>query len=466
LESLEHAKEFRMHMSLRKLTLFTVNLLLLAFLMPMQNSHAASIGSSPCTQNVTTTATTAVVYDNSNSKCYVIFLKGSNSWTAPSGISSVDLLLIGAGGAGGSGAWGGGGGAGGIVLDTGYTITPGNTYSLAIGDSGTPGNASLTSGSPPSGNQSGNGGDTWFNTNSSLVAIGGGAGASYSWGQASFTAFCAGRSGGSGGGATECTSGVVNAGGSSTQTLPTGADAYYGNTGGSTPNASNYSGGGGGGSGAAGSSVSAADSPGAGGNGTQAFASWISAITSSMAASWQTATTNGYIAAGGGGASHYSAAGGLGGGGKGGINTSSSTINGDNGVANTGSGGGGSSYSGPGYGGYGGSGLLVIRYAAAVSTTVSLGLAGGVKVATYRAPIALTATLTGGNGKVRFYQDGKIIPGCQSITSSGLSATCMWRPASKRYINLSAELVANGAVLGSKSIPITVTIVNRSGTRN
>ena len=439
------------------------------FIAPIIQSNsafAASVGSSPCTSTVSDNTTVSVVYSSGTAKCYLIFLRGSNSWTVPAGITSADLLLIGGGGAGGGGAWAGGGGAGGVVLASGYSLTPSSNYSIAVGDSGTPGVASLTGGPGPTGNLSGNGGDTWFNSSSSLVAKGGGAGASYSWGQSSYAAYCAGRDGGSGGGATECNNGSVNAGGSTTQTLPAGATSLYGNAGGSTPNANNASGAGGGGSGAAGSAVTGGNSPGAGGNGTQAFASWISVISSAMPSAWQSATTGGYIAAGGGGAAQTFALGGSGGGGKGGNNSSNTAINGDDGVPNTGSGGGGGTYNGnSGYGGYGAYGLMIIRYAASVSTTVSIGLAGNVTSVTYRAPISITATLTGGNGKVRFFQDGKIIPGCQSINSSGLSATCTWRPSSKRPIRITAELVSGGAVLGSKSLPITVSVVNRAGKR-
>ena len=426
-------------------------------------SFAATAGSAPCLSNVTDSTTVSVVYASGSNQCYVIFRSGTNAWTAPSTVTSADILVIAGGGSGGSGAWGGGGGAGGIVLDTGYATTPSTSYSLAVGAGGTPGTATLDN----SLNRSGNGFDSWFGSNSSLVAKGGGAGASYAWSRTPYTD-CNGANGGSGGGATECNnSGVTNTGGTSTQTLPSGANAKYGNSGGGTPTASWASGGGGGGSGVAGSAVTTSGVGAKGGDGTQDFASWITAFTSGMSgvSGWSTATSGGYIAGGGGGGtSSTRGAPGLGGGGYGADQTNG--LNGVDGVSNTGSGGGGSSYNGAASGGYGGSGLLVIRYAATVSTTVSLGLAGGVKVATYRAPIALTAVLTGGNGKVRFYQDGKVSPGCQSITSSGLSATCLWKPAVKRFTNLTAELVANGVVLGSKSIPITVSIVNRSGKRS
>ncbi|CAB4715993.1 unannotated protein [freshwater metagenome] len=427
-------------------------------------SFAATAGSAPCLSTVTDSSTVSVVYSSSQSKCYVIFKSGSNAWTAPSTVTSVDILVIAGGGAGGSGAWGGGGGAGGVVLDNTYTTTPSTSYSLTIGTGGTPGTSTLDNAL----NRSTNGADSWFGSNSTLVAKGGGAGASYAWGKTPITD-CNGANGGSGGGATECNNaGNTNTGGTSTQTLPTGATIKYGNSGGGTPTANYSSGAGGGGSGAAGSAVTTIGTGANGGDGTQDLTSWITAFATGMSgvSGWSAATSNGRIAAGGGGAAGPTrGAPGLGGGGYGGDSTNG--INGVDGVTNTGSGGGGGSYNGnTGTGGSGGSGLIVLRYTAAVATAVSIGLAGGVSIATYRAPIAITATLTGGNGKVRFYQDGKVIPGCQSITSSGLSATCMWRPASKRFITLTAELVASGAVLGSKSIPITVSIGSRSGKRS
>ena len=442
---------------------FSLLSIVIAPVMFAEPSSAATIGSAPCLSTVTDTTTVSVVYASGTSQCYVIFKGGSNAWTAPSSVTSADILVIAGGGAGGSGAWAGGGGAGGIVIDTAYAITPLTSYSLTVGDGGAPGTADLNNAV----NRSGNGADSWFGSNSTLVAKGGGAGASYAWNRTPITD-CNGSNGGSGGGATECNNaGYTNTGGTSTQTLPTGANAKYGNNGGGTPTANWASGGGGGGSGVAGAAVTASGTGAKGGDGTQDFSSWITAITSGMTgvSGWSTATTSGYIAGGGGGAAGPTrGAPGLGGGGYGGDQTNG--INGISGVANTGSGGGGSSYNGPATGGTGGSGLLIIRYSASVTTAVSVGLAGGVKTATYRAPIAITATLTGGNGKVKFYQDGKVIPGCQSIASSGLTATCLWRPASKRLITLTAELVANGAVLGSKSIPITVSISNRSGIRN
>ena len=54
-------------------------------------SFAATAGSSPCLSTVTDSLTVSVVYSSSQSKCYVIFKSGSNAWTAPSAVTSVDI---------------------------------------------------------------------------------------------------------------------------------------------------------------------------------------------------------------------------------------------------------------------------------------------------------------------------------------------------------------------------------------
>ena len=60
---------------------------------------------------------------------------GSQTWTPPSGVTSVDWLVVGGGGGGGD-RYGGGGGAGGYQAGTGLTVTPGTTYTMAIGSGG------------------------------------------------------------------------------------------------------------------------------------------------------------------------------------------------------------------------------------------------------------------------------------------------------------------------------------------
>ena len=333
--------------------------------MPHPEADAATLTSSSCTSIVQDSSTSAIT--SSGGFCYLIFKSGTNTWTVPSGVTSSSILIIAGGGAGGGGAWGAGGGAGGIVYDAAYAVTSGSTYSLSVGSGGTAGAGTLS----VSTNSSTNGSDSWFFSNSTLVAKGGGAGASYAWGQ-SAGALCQGRSGGSGGGSSECNDGSTNTGGASTQTIPSGADAAYGFAGGSTPSANYYSGAGGGGAGQVGTSVTAASAPGRGGNGTNVFSSWLTIISSSMTdvSGWSTATSSGYIAGGGGGSSKATpGGGGSGGGGAGGTDVSNATLNGTAGIANTGSGGGGGTYNGTsGVGGAGGSGLLIIKFQVSDST--------------------------------------------------------------------------------------------------
>jgi hypothetical protein len=101
------------------------------------------------------------------------------SWTAPTYIDTINLLVI-AGGGGGGGADGAGGGAGGLIYKEGYSVTPGDTYDITIGAGGAGGSSA--------------GYDGENSTFGSIEAWGGGGG-----GQ-SLGAVGPGRPGGSGGG--------------------------------------------------------------------------------------------------------------------------------------------------------------------------------------------------------------------------------------------------------------------------
>jgi len=61
---------------------------------------------------------------------------GTYSWTAPAGVYSVSVVCVGAGGTyspgGGLGATGGGGGA--LAYANNIAVTPGNTYTVVVGD--------------------------------------------------------------------------------------------------------------------------------------------------------------------------------------------------------------------------------------------------------------------------------------------------------------------------------------------
>jgi hypothetical protein len=102
---------------------------------------------------------------------------GAGTWTAPCDVTSITVEVWGAGGGGqraeGNPAAGGGGSGGGYVRTT-YAVTGSTTYNLFVGAGGT-------------GNSGGNGQSSWFNNNTTILAVGGiGAGAAVtannSWG--------------------------------------------------------------------------------------------------------------------------------------------------------------------------------------------------------------------------------------------------------------------------------------------
>ena len=222
--------------------------------------------SSNTTSNFTLRAVDAA--SNTTSRAFSITLTPYNSesftssgtFSVPSGITSVDVLVVagGAGGGshGGSGYNGGGGGAGGLIFMPGYPVTPGGTVSVTVGcgGAGNPG-----TGQPGPCGTGTNGQNSVFGT---LTAQGGGAGGG---GQASQAG--GGSQGGSGGGGGGDTN--TSTGGQGTQpTQPGNSGAYgFGNNGGATQSAGPGYGGGGGGAGAAGCTTTPSCTPFSGGAG-------------------------------------------------------------------------------------------------------------------------------------------------------------------------------------------------------
>jgi hypothetical protein len=110
-------------------------------------------------------------YNNTRYRYNVVEFKtvGTTTWKVPSGVTSVDYLVVGGGGGGANGydnAGGGGGGAG-MVLSGSMPVLPGNILNITIGDGGAGGaNTRL--------NNAGSTGDTSsFHT---INALGGGGG--------------------------------------------------------------------------------------------------------------------------------------------------------------------------------------------------------------------------------------------------------------------------------------------------
>ena len=164
----------------------------------------------------------------------------SGTFNVPSGVSSVQVLVV-AGGGGGGSSIGGGGGAGGLVYHSGFSVTPGGTVSVTVGDGGV-GDTTPTGPGPSTGT---NGQDSVFGT---ITAKGGGAGGSR---QESPYAATPGNPGGSGGGSSSADNPPAGTGGSATQS-PSGGGQGFGGDGGNGRVRQPHGAGGGGGAGAGG----------------------------------------------------------------------------------------------------------------------------------------------------------------------------------------------------------------------
>lgn len=277
-----------------------------------------------------TIITTTIQWTNTGSQSYSVLTGttptlSNTSWTAPTGVTQVEVLVVAGGGGGGSPAGGfpytgGGGGAGGLIYSSAFAVTPGTSYTVTVGTGGAGGGSSGAAGSV--------GNNSVFG---SLTAIGGGGGG----GLAATT----GSVGGSGGGGSSPTIPYTNGSAGTAGQGFAGGRGFQGST----------SGGGGGGGAGGGGADGLNAIAGAGGPGLN--------FSISGSSNWY---------AGGGGASTEVtgtyAIGGLGGGGAGGQG------NGSAGTASTGGGGGGATrgvYSA----GAGGSGIVIIRYTLASDTT-------------------------------------------------------------------------------------------------
>jgi len=270
----------------------------------------------------------------------------SGTFAVPTGVTSVDALVVGGGGQGKH--FGGGGGAGGLVFMPGYPVTPGGTITVTIGEGGLGELAWPSAG--PSGN---NGQDSVFGT---LTAKGGGFGGGYP-GQT-------GGQGGSGGGAP--VDGPNKFGQGIQATQPDDSGAYgFGNNGGNSPGPNSSNGGGGGGAGAVGA------------NGSYPYSATIASGNGGIGKAYTIAdgTTPVYYAGGGGGTFMGNCAigptrgrGGQGGGGNAGSEApgSGAPLCGQPGGNNKGGGAGAPGKQGclaaSGFSGSGGKGVVIVRW--------------------------------------------------------------------------------------------------------
>jgi len=289
---------------------------------------------------------------------------GSGTFSVPTGLTTVDVLVVAGGGAGGkfssTGYGAGGGGAGGLVYRPAFPVTPAGSISYTVGAGGN------NSYGHNQANPQNKGQDSVFGT---LTSKGGGCGASTGTDGTS-TALNGGSGGGHcyGSGGPSSIPDNSNAaiglfgnpsgrkGGDSTQPQVGGDSTTYGfgNSGGDGETTTGH-GSGGGGAGTAGYDYGLNNAPQGGGNGHGGAGKAYSITGAST-----------LYAGGGGGGAYFNYGLGAAGGGNGGTNGgqgSQGTTGATSAQANRGSGGGGAaSPPGPSSSGDGGSGVIVVKY--------------------------------------------------------------------------------------------------------
>ncbi len=187
----------------------------------------------------------------SGGDCVVTFKSGTIDWSAPQGLTSVQILLVGGGGGGGGtfdtrGA--GGGGAGQVYSELTYSLTGNSLYSISVGAKGSGGLQPARTNAPQ--NVGSNGGNSTLSSsgNNLLIAYGGLGGCASrttiyeaycttstdngTGGAAATTTSGGGRggAGGGGGGGSSGAGGVAvgGAGGAGTTNAITGTSVTYG----------------------------------------------------------------------------------------------------------------------------------------------------------------------------------------------------------------------------------------------
>jgi hypothetical protein len=97
------------------------------------------------------------------------------------------------------------------------------------------------------------------------------------------------------------------------------------------------------------------------------------------------------------------------------------------------------------------------------STTTSLS-AATFPNPNYRASNLITATVSK-PGKVTFYQQGVVIPGCKNRNAASTTATCSWKPSRRGKIAVTASLIPTDLGFVPSSGSIDFSVLNRSGSR-
>lgn len=379
---------------------------------------ATGTNASACNQ-VTSNAT-GVTALRSGQDCIVTFTNTTAvTWTVPMGVTNVSAIIVGGGGGGGdstSSATGGGGGGGGFFANSNISVSGDLTIAVGAGGSG----SSLTT-------QGATGGTSYIG---SLKVGGGGGGNGYN--------YVGGLRAGAGAGGSDFLSSGSGGGG-----RPTGTGVGAENQGGL---AGAFAGSGlaflgftyTGVQGVAGSANSDGASGGMGGTIANAATRTSSISGSSVIYSkisqyrpWEDAQSGaGTKTPGSGGSPNYGY----------GVDP---TVG----------------------GGAGADGVVIIRY-----TLASAILAPTFSGLIYKGTSESVTVTVNMPGKVRFFIDGKRIPGCLAVSTTGslpsITATCTWKPAVHGLRSVYATLTPSDGTTASAASPKTsLPVLRRSSSR-
>ena len=386
-------------MNLQKIKRTLTCAVILAALLPLlqlPTAGAATVGTNQCVQTVNSNSGVSVYQDSGS--CFIAFKTATTTytWTPPSTLREIDLLVV-AGGGGGGSRHAGGGGAGGLINSTSVAIS-GTDLSISIGSGGAGGAATGSAG-----NEGANGSNSQVSGSgiTTRTAIGGGGGG-YN---------VTSGSGGSSGGGGCCGQGL---GTPTSGQGKTGSAGIYGGGG--------YVGGGGGGASGTGGATTSSQ---AGNGGAGLAISWISSNAQSALSVGEVSGSEIFFAGGGGGSTNNVGTAGIGGKGGGGAG-SGTTAAGTDATPNTGGGGGGGGLNGGGAskGGDGANGVVVIRYLIPVAqfdasnytagtTTWANSITGG----------TAGTTATGGMTKTASGPTGVVFAGKESSNSDEVSSS-------------------------------------------
>ena len=404
-----------------------ISLCLLVFLLASAFPNLATAatviatGSNPdaCNQTVSVSANVSAI--RTGQECIVTFTNSSETiWTVPTGVTRISAIVIGGGGGGGDSAaniTGGGGGAGGFFQNSNIYVS--DTIAVVAGSGGS-GSTSTTQGT--------SGGTSYFGT----LKVGGGGGGNGVTYQGGLRA----RAGV--GGADFVSSGSGGGG------RPTGSTSYTNEITGGLAGA--YA--------AAGISFLGYTYTGiqgvVGGNPSDGASGGLGGATtpSSNRTSSITGTSTEY-----GKVALFRPW-------EDPLNSAGAKTYGSGGSANYGYGSDPSAT-----GGAGADGVVIVRYT--LVPTISAPIYSGPITKGISESVTVTVNLS---GKMRFFIDGKRIPGCVSITPSGtapnLVATCTWKPSvSGNKVLYATFTPADGTSGVMNTVKISLPVGRRSNTR-